>query len=271
MRVYSPPLAVLVTLVLLGLSACSGPSTTAAQTRTPDFYWYAAKETYQAGDYTKTLDHLDHLIADHNEYTARALPWSLVLTSGMAAGYMELADDYTAGAHFNKANALAFHRKAADYRAMASPLVLRFAENVLKIDDLPPGAITLAFPLPKGAAAPPALLQQIAGGIPLQPTDSDSVQSLTIERNVLLAACLSAGAPNDAARAAEVLGHASAITPRPVFAKAVSQMLEKGSGLYSRDKLDDPQKKSILHERAQTLVTRAQSNASVTVVTAKVQ
>jgi hypothetical protein len=257
---------------LLSLIACSGPTTSAAKVGTPEFYWYAAKETYAAGDYTKTLDHLDHLIADHNEYSARALPWSLVVTSGVAAGYMELADDYTAGARINKANAAVFHRKAADYRAMASPLVLRFAQNVDKIRGLPSGAIALAFSLPKGAAAAPALLKQIASGIPLAQPDADEVQALVIDRNVLLSACLTAGAPNDAARAAEVLGHASAITPRMVFAHAISDLLEKESTLFSREKLDDPDKKAALHQRAQDVLTHsAQTSASVTMVTAKAQ
>ncbi len=65
--------------------------------RTPDFYWSAARETWAAGDYLKTSDHLDHLLSSTNAYTARAIPWSLVLTAGtLAAGYMELADDYSA-------------------------------------------------------------------------------------------------------------------------------------------------------------------------------
>src|SRR5215813_1560943 len=75
--------ALLIALAVLGLAACSGPVTTSARVGTPEFYWYAAKETYAAGDYVKTADHLDHLIATDNEYTARAVPWSLVLTSGM--------------------------------------------------------------------------------------------------------------------------------------------------------------------------------------------
>src|ERR1051326_4021835 len=167
MSVYSTrTAALLVLLALLGLSACSsGPAT--ARVGTPEFYWYAAKETYAAGDYVRTADHLDHLIATQNEYTARAVPWSLVLTSGMAAGYMELADAYVAGARVNKAHALEFRKLASDYRTMASPLVLRFAQNVEKMNQVPAGGIQLAFGLPKGAAQQSALMAQIAKGIQL--------------------------------------------------------------------------------------------------------
>src|SRR5579872_2397096 len=118
-------------VVLAFLTSCSGPSA-GPDTASAAFYWNAAKETYGAGDYLKTLNDLDHLMDNRSEYTARAIPWSLVLTAGMANGYMELADYYTSGARVNKAEALAFRRKANDFRTMASPLALRFAQNVEK-------------------------------------------------------------------------------------------------------------------------------------------
>src|SRR5215470_9621986 len=96
--------ALLLTIGTLGLTSCSGTAST--KLGTPEFYWSAAKETYAAGDYTKTLDHLDHLIQNQNEHAARAVPWSLVLTSGVAAGYMEIAGDYAAGARASKSNAV---------------------------------------------------------------------------------------------------------------------------------------------------------------------
>ncbi|HTP30570.1 MAG TPA: hypothetical protein VMJ75_00255 [Candidatus Acidoferrales bacterium] len=256
MSVYSVRVAALmVALAMIGLTSCSSPNT--ARVGTPEFYWYAAKETYAAGDYIKTADHLDHLIDNQNEYTARAVPWSLVLTSGMAAGYMELADAYTAGARVNRANALAFRRKAADYRTIASPLVLRFAQNVEKMARVGGGGVQLAFSLPKGTAAQSALIHQIAGGIPLTAGDEETAQSLTIQRNVLLAVCAASGAPNDTARTEEVLGHASALLPRATFENALSQMLNAESVLYARDKLDDPEKLDAIRKRAQYIASGA--------------
>src|SRR5262245_42739476 len=85
-------------LALLGLSSCDKPVPSAASVRPADFYWTAARETWAAGDYVKTSDHLDHLIEAHNEFSVRAIPWSLIITSGMAGGYIDLADHYVAGA-----------------------------------------------------------------------------------------------------------------------------------------------------------------------------
>jgi hypothetical protein len=245
-------IGVLAAVALLSLASCSAPS---ARVGTPAFYWAAARETYSAGDYLKTIDHLDHLIEDSNDYTGRAVPWSLVVTSGMAAGYMELADYYTAGSRANDQKALAFRRKASEYRATANGLVLRFAQNVEKMDRVPPGTVPLAFGMPRGNSTVPPLLAQVAEGIELQGAETEVAKSLTIERNVLLAACLAAGAPNDIAKTTEILGHHTALMTRATFAKAVAQMLEKGSGLYTRDKLDEPQKMAILRQLANTVST----------------
>ena len=252
MPVFSLRIAVL--LVALGslvLSSCAGSAS--ARAGTPEFYWSAAKQTYIAGDYMKTLEDLDQLIDGHNDYSARALPWSLVLTSGMAAGYMELADQFSAGARVNKANALAFRRKATEYRTMASPLVLRFAQNVDKLNQLPAGSISLAFPLPRGNASASGLLSHVSAGTPLSPTDLEIAQTIAIQHSVLMTACVAAGAPNDTAKAAEVLGHASTITPRAAFASSLAKMLETQASIYGRDKLDYPEKLAIVRQRAENL------------------
>ena len=40
-------------VLLLTLTSCAGPTTAAAGS--PEFYWNAARMTYAAGDYMKTL------------------------------------------------------------------------------------------------------------------------------------------------------------------------------------------------------------------------
>lgn len=241
---------------LLGLASCSKP-VPAGNPRSSEFYWTAARETWAAGDYVKTADHLDHLLEDHNEYSARAIPWSLVLTSGMAGGYIDLADHYAAGARARKANGLEFRRKATEYRTIASSLALRFAQTVDKLDQMPSGSVQLAFELPNGNAAPPVLLGKVANGIELPPADAEEVREAAIRRSILLTACLVAGAPNDIAKTEHLLSRATALTPRATFAAALSQMLTRQSSMYTRDKLDEPAKLASLKQRAQTVVNWA--------------
>ena len=91
--------------------SCSSTTAPAPEKGTPAYSWAAAKETFAANDYVKTTEHLDKLLADENEFTARALPWSLILTSGTAAGYAELADNYELGGRLNKSDPTAFRRR----------------------------------------------------------------------------------------------------------------------------------------------------------------
>ncbi len=123
-----------------------------------------------------------------------------------------------------------------------------------------PVRFPLAFPFPRGAAAQPALATQIAAGIELVPADRDMAQKLIIERNVLLAACVASGSPNDAAKTAATFGRDNAKVTRTVFAKGLAHMLDLESTLYERQKLDDPEKLAIFKQRAQFVLSSAGSS-----------
>jgi len=154
-------LTVFAALSLLLVFAC-GPAP--PRTGTPAFYWGAAKEAYTFGDYMKTIDHLDNILEADNDYTARAYPWSLLVTSGLASGYMDLADQYEAGAKANKESSASFSRQVSRYRSLASHLTLRFADSFAKFGKTKEDPVTLAFAFPPGTAAPVPELARVAKG-----------------------------------------------------------------------------------------------------------
>ena len=245
-RIAAMCAAISVNLILISCSGESGP-----QPGTPAFDWSAAKQTFAAADYAKTLDNLDKVTASDNEFTARARPWLLVLTSGMARGYTELADRYETGARANRADPATFRKNMSACRTQASQQALHFAEvfgAFLKGKD---DSVPLAFPLPTGSAAPPLLLTRIATGILPSAADIDAAQKQNIDRTVLLAACAAAGAADDSAKAAEILKAPDAKVPRAVFVTAMANALFEQSQLYTRQKLDDPEKMKIFCTRAQ--------------------
>lgn len=244
-------LGVLATVVLMAtLSSCSSRPV-ALQADSAEFHWTRAKERYVAGDYLKAIGHLDPLLDGANVFSSRALPFSLVLTSGVASGYMELADYYTAGARANKGKSLLFQRKASDYRAMANHMVLHFAENTKKMNLLDGDSVQLAFGPPKGNAVEPALFTQIAHGIELSQENEEAALELALDRGVLLAVCNTAGAPNNLAKASEILQRGEFLVRRAKFTKAVADQLEQASQLYARNKLDDSAKLAMLRQMAQ--------------------
>jgi hypothetical protein len=242
----------LVLVLTVCMSCSSGPVGPAKGT--PAFYWQAATETFAAGDTMKTLEHLDKLIEGENEYFARALPWSLVLTSGLASGYTELADNYEVGGRANKSDPSAFRRPMMNYRSMAGRLSLQFGENFAKFDKMKGDTVALAFGYPKGTAAPAPGLSRIAKGMAMPAADLENTEKRTVERAVLLAACRAAGAPDDAARTESILKDPQAKVPRAIFAMAMAQSLYNASQLYTSRKLDDPSKLKIFAERAQETI-----------------
>ncbi len=237
-------------LVSANLILFSCSTSNAPQPGTPAFYWSAAKETYNAGDYQKTIENLGNILSGQNEYVARAQPWMLVLTSGMSKGYMDLGDAFEGGAKMNRSQTTAFHRQVNLYRGSASRLALQFAETFGTFQSKDE-YITLAFPYPTGSPTEVVLLTKIANGV-LPPTpEIETAQKRAIERAVLLATCRAAGAQDDPAKAQDLLKTGDAKIPRATFIQAMATALFEESQLYIRSKMDDPEKMKIFCSRAQ--------------------
>ncbi len=231
------PAAGLIPFLLL-TSCSSGPA--APEKGTPAFYWQAAREMYTAADFTKASDHLDSLSRTQNEFTAKALPWRLVLTAGIAKGYMDLADNYEYGARANKANPTPFRKLVSEYRTRGNQYALRFAEIFGKYQAKAEPQISIAFPFPAGSAAQPPALLKAAQGIVLTPEEADSAQRRSLERAIILTSCVAVGAPGDVAKAQQAFSNADLKVPRETFQLALAQSLYDQSQLYDARKLDQP-------------------------------
>jgi hypothetical protein len=235
--------------ILLLTSCESGPRPPAKGT--PAFSWAAAKENFSAGDYVKTGEHLELITKTNNDFTARAWPWRLVIMSGIVAGYMDFADKFEAGMQANKNNPTPFRKRMLDARSMASQAALVFAESFGQFEKSSKDEqVPLAFSSPSGSATPAPRLNQLANGILPPPSEMDSLQRDAIRRGVLLASCQAAGAPNDPAKAADILKDGSATVSRPAFLRAMAQSFYDQAGVFGRRKLDNPDRRTFFLTRA---------------------
>lgn len=242
-------LSLLPAFTLVLASCSSGPPP--PQKGTPPFYWQAAKETFAAGDYLKTNDHLSQLVRTENEFTARAFPWLLVLDGGIAKGYMDLADAFEGGARQNKSNPTPFRKQMSDFRTRANPVALQFVEQFLKFAASNKGEkIPLAFPFPTGSAMPVMELSKVGAGILLQEGEFAAAQKRALERGVLMSACRAAGAPEDPPKAQEVFKASNPEVPRATFLLAMAQSMFELSQLYAPRKLDHPERFKLLLKNA---------------------
>src|SRR5256885_7521431 len=188
-----------VSVVMAGCSTSTEP-----QPGTPAWAWSAAKEAFAAGDYVKTAQHLDKVQASENEYTARARPMYLILTSGMARGYMDLADNLEYGVRAKKADPGGFRKTISNSRSTAGRLSLQFAEAFMSFQKGKDDPILLDFTFPSGSAVAVPELTRASIGQPLQPPEIESAQRHAIQRAILLQLCVAAGASDDTAKALDI-------------------------------------------------------------------
>jgi hypothetical protein len=218
---------------------------------TPAWYWDAAGDTYATADYLKTADHLESLVDPDSEYADRAQPFRLVVTGGLATGYISLADSFEAGAKAKKANPTPFFIQMNNYRKWATGQALQFAETFLAFQQRQKeGNIPIAFGYPKGSALPIPELAKLAEGAMLSETDIAVTEKRALDREVLMIACGAVGASEDTAKAQEILRGESVEVPREVFVCAMASKLHELSDLYSPDKLGQPERMQLFCDKA---------------------
>jgi hypothetical protein len=249
--------------------SCS--TSTAPQPGTPAYFWAAAKETFAANDYAKTSEHLDKILASDNEYTARARPWALILISGTARGYMDLADNFEYGVKAKKADPGGFRKCISNSRSTAGRLGLQFAEAFMRFQKGKDDPIVLGFNFPSGSAAAVPEFARASIGQPLLPTEIESAQRHAIERGILLQTCAAVGAPDDTAKALDLFKSGNAQVSRTTFLAGMADSLYDQAQLYGPRKLDDPEKLKIFSNLAMSALKDVPETKQTKELSAKLQ
>jgi hypothetical protein len=261
----------IIALAAAGTSCQSGPQP--PQPGTPAFFWAAAGETYRAGDYVKTSEHLQRILSlSESEFSARARAWDTVISSGLAQGYIELADAWEAGARANRPNPTPFRKQVSTLRGLASAAAIQFTEDIHKLvetDKAP--SIILGFTFPAGAAAAPAGLKRVSGGILVQDSERDVIQAAMLQRGVLLSVCAAVGSRGDAAGAQEKLKAGNFLASRDVFLLAEAQSLSDESELFTGTKLDLPNRLKMLSQEAMQVLAAIPASKETKAVGDKVE
>jgi hypothetical protein len=231
--VWSLSLLAIVAGALVVTSCSSGPAP--PPPGTPAFYWAAAKQSYAAGDYQKASEQLERVCGTENEYTVRARPWLLVLTSGMAKAYMELADYCDYGAKAQPKNPAPFRREAAQFRAYAKSLALQFAEAFGEFDSgNKDPKIRLDFAFPTGSVLMSPEVAEIGQGQMPLPDVLEDVRKQHVKTGVVQAACRAVGVAEDANKAKKIYQAGNVQVPRDVFLLAMAHAFEEQAQLFSR-------------------------------------
>ena len=236
--------------LILALASCAtGPAPPAPGT--PAWYWQAAEETYAAGDLAKASEHLESLAKPGSEYADRAMPWRMVITGGTASGYAKVADGYDYGAKANRTSASMFRQYMNEFRNRSDKQTLQFAEIFLGFRKVGgEGDIPIVFGYPSGSALPVSEITKAGQGIVLSESELATAERRSIEREVLMTACLAVGAEDDTAKAQGIFAGENVTIPRDAFLLAMTSKLHALSDVYAAKKLNRPDRVKQLAEIA---------------------
>lgn len=235
-------------LSLVAAGCNSGPQP--PQPGTPAFYWAAARSTYAAGDFLKASDNLSQL-SSSADYGARAQPWTMVMSAGLAKGYMDLADNFELGGRANRANPTPFRRQVDQLRRNAGTAAMQLAETIHKFlggDKTDP--IVLEFPYPTGSLSDPVQLQRVAKGMMVPDAEIEDLQRAMLQRGVLFTVTRVVGAGDDPAKTQEIFKGGEVKVPRATFLLGISKSLVDEADLYTPSKLDQPDRLNVLCQEA---------------------
>ena len=224
---------------------------TGPQPGTPEWCWQAAQDTFAAGDYLKCDEHLGRLTEVGNPFADRAFPFRLILTAGLASGYMDIADAFERGSRANKVLTAQFRKYMNDYRALANRRAVSFAEVFLRFQQAKlEGDVQIAFGFPRGNPMPVADLAKISEGVLLREAALEAAEKAAIERRILLTTCELLGAGEDVAKAQKLFTDTGATVPQATFLLGIAQRMKALSELYAPHELDQPERQKLLVEKA---------------------
>jgi len=228
----------------------------------PQWFWVAAREQYAVGDLAKTQEHLEKLMEGESQYKAKASIWHLVLLAGMARGHRELADAYEDGAPGAKAQTAEFRRTVNDQRRTSKQYSIGLAQEITRFQKESTGAekIALEFPFPSGSATEPATLLNIRKGSLPNDADRAVMHRQTIARGAVLQVAAVVG--EDVPKAQEMFKTLPVEVSRAVFLQGMADSMVAQAALFSRKKLQEPDKQKLLLELASGCAKSAAEGAT---------
>jgi hypothetical protein len=270
-RMRAAAAVTLTALIALTLCSCaSGPQP--PQPGSAQYHWAAAATTYKNGEYSKVVDNLQVVLKTDNEFKTRAYPWALIMTSGLAKGYMDYADSQDIGGKVNRNNPTPFRKAASAARTAAGTYAMHFVQvfhdsnDKIKDEQLP-----LAFDFPPGMMVDPPQMEKVAKGMTLQQTELDAIQKSLIQRGILQSLCRLMGTPNDSAKALNLFKQGDPKAPRVAVQLGVANLLWDQAQVFGPKALDKPQTVKVLSTEAMEALKALPASKETKDLTGKIQ
>jgi len=240
---------------------------------TPAFKWFAAHDAYKKGDYDKANDLLVQVAKSDNEFTAKARPWTMLLSQAMVNGYYELSDEYLKAAEKAKRNPAAFRRLVNICKSKAAAAGMSYAEvSKAFLDSNKDQDVTLAFDIPDVSLdADPPQYKKLEEGTMLDEPEITQAERFVIRREVASAICQAMNAGEDVAKAKAAYQQGEAKIPGPVFQMNTAQTLYDIGEMFGPKKLYQPDRvRSVIYETSLQALAFAKDDKAVPALKKKI-
>lgn len=220
---------------------------------TPPFFWAAANNAWQKGNFEVAADRLRDITASQNEYTARAQVWLMAISTGLAQAEMEWSNVLDEGRLKARDSKFDYRRHISAARSSAGQYAMRAIEvahdSVPKVKD---PEVALEFKPLAGSAEMPPDLARLSQGYPVQPVDLDKFHRLMLTRGVIQACNRLAGVATDPEKTK---------TTRDAYMLHVSKELMDLTALYAPKKLDQPARIKLLCDESKEALSMIPESA----------
>lgn len=245
-------LGLLASLCLLGAGCGGGETSSGPAAGTPEWYWAAAEENSEAGDFAKAAEHLEEIAKADGPLKTKAVIWRAVLLDGLTRGYTEVSEAYRKGINEKAAVADAYQNPLQQAHRDARQYAIELAEMIGDVDKALSGAtVTLDFPFPSGGAGPAPVLSSVEGGDRVSEDQMIAATDHSRRRGVILAATEWAGLKAEANQASTKFAAGPVEVPTAEARLTVAKILLDHSVLFDRLRLNQPDVRKILIERAE--------------------
>ena len=240
MRYFASFFLLALCILMLGCSSDGPPQ---VQPGSPEYFWLGAKRAYDSGDYMSASEKLAKITGTENDFRIRAESGLIVLSSGLAQGYMDMADAYEAGARTNPQSRVEYHKQVSSLRSQAKANLMQFVEAVHYFtehkSDQP---IAFEFGPPAGSLSESAAVAKIRKGANIPAAEADQALRGALQSGVVASVSSAVGAAKDSAKAGEMLKQLPLQIPRAVFFGSAAAALHEQAQLFGPKKLDEPVK-----------------------------
>ena len=244
----------LVPLLAFFVAGCgdAGSQESGPAAGSPEWYWQAAEENLESGDFGKAIEHLDAVAAEDGPLKTKAVLYRTVLLTGLSRGDLALADAYRAGIDTVGARSDAWQNPMQQALRDGRRFSIELAESLGAVDKaMNSDPVVLDFPMPRGGSQESVLLTSLQSGDEMAASQLTMASDQTLRREMVMAIVELMGKADDAEAAKTAFETGGAKIPQAEARLAMAKMLLDVSVLYDRLRVNDPDIRKILLERSE--------------------